>query len=293
MKSFSTAKELIDCANKKNTTISQVVLEQQAYEQQKSQDVIYDKMKEILHVMDESQKKGFLQNTLTPSGLSGTDAKKLRDFSNSDKTLLQGYVSKAAEMAIAISEYNASMGKIVAAPTAGSAGIVPASILSLLLENEVSEHQAVMSLMTASGIGIIISTNASLAGAQGGCQAECGSACAMASAALVELRGGSPKMCCDAAAIALKNFLGLICDPVAGLVECPCVKRNVNATVVAFSSAQMALSGIVSQIPLDEVIVTMKQVGDMMPSCYKETATGGLAITPTALNIQNKLFNEA
>ena len=190
-------------------------------------------------------------------------------------------------------EFNAAMGRIVAAPTAGSCGILPAALLTMQAEKQIPERDCVMSLFTASAVGMVIANNASLAGAQGGCQAECGSAAAMAAAAIVELAGGTPKMAEHAIAIAIKNILGLVCDPVAGLVEIPCIKRNASGVAGAFVAAELALAGIESAIPADEVIWTMKKVGDAMSSTLKETAEGGLAATPTGRRLHEHVFGTA
>ena len=181
------------------------------------------------------------------------------------------------------------MGRVVAAPTAGSCGILPAAVLTMQ-EKGCSEHDCVMALFTASAVGMVITTSASVAGAQGGCQAECGSAAAMAAAAIVELAGGTPRQAADAVAMALKNILGLVCDPVAGLVEIPCIKRNASGVAGAFVAAELALAGIESAIPADEVIVAMKKVGDAMSPALKETAEGGLAATPTARRLYEQVF---
>ena len=185
------------------------------------------------------------------------------------------------------------MGRIVAAPTAGSCGILPAALITMQEEKGCSDHDCVMALFTASAVGMVIANNASLAGAQGGCQAECGSAAAMAAAAIVELAGGTPKMAEHAIAIAIKNILGLVCDPVAGLVEIPCIKRNVSGVSIAFTAAEMALAGIESKIPVDECIQAMKSVGDSMCSALKETALGGLAMTPTGIQYAKRIYNTA
>ena len=182
------------------------------------------------------------------------------------------------------------MGRIVAAPTAGSCGILPGALLTFQKEKGASEQDCVMSLFTASAVGMVIAKNACLAGAQGGCQAECGSASAMAAAALVELAGGSPKMIAHGVAIALKNILGLVCDPVAGLVEIPCIKRNAAGVANALCAAEMALAGVHSAIPADEVILAMKRIGDAMSPALKETAEGGLAATPTGKRLYQQVF---
>ena len=184
------------------------------------------------------------------------------------------------------------MGKVCAAPTAGSCGIIPAAVLTMQEEHRISDDTAVRALFTASAIGMVIAQNASISGAEGGCQAECGSASAMAAAALVEMAGGTPQQVSHACAIALKNILGLVCDPVAGLVEIPCIKRNAMGTANAFVAAELALAGIESAIPADEVIIAMKRIGDSLPVSLKETADGGLADTPTARKLQEQFFGK-
>lgn len=196
----------------------------------------------------------------------------------------------AIAKALSVSELNAAMGRIVAAPTAGSCGILPGALIAYQKDKNADEKDCVMSMFTASAVGMVINNNACLAGAGGGCQAECGSASAMAAAALTELAGGSPEMAENAAAIALKNILGLVCDPVAGLVEIPCIKRNAGGVANALCAAEMALAGICSKIPADEVIVAMKHIGDSMSSSLKETALGGLAATPSGRAMYEQVF---
>lgn len=201
-----------------------------------------------------------------------------------------GFVNRAIARALAVSENNAAMGKIVAAPTAGSCGILPGTVVSLLSEGRCSREDAVMSMFTAGAFGMVIASKATIAGAEGGCQAECGSASAMAAAALVEIMGGAPERCADACAMAIKNQLGLVCDPVAGLVEIPCIKRNVSGVAIAFSSAEMALAGVESKIPVDECIDAMREVGCSIPNALRETAKGGLAATPTGERLREQVF---
>ena len=184
------------------------------------------------------------------------------------------------------------MGKIVAAPTAGSCGILPGAVLTLMELRNLERESAVMALFTAGAFGMVLAEKASVSGAQGGCQAECGSAAAMAAAALVEMAGGTPSMCAHACAIALKNQLGLVCDPVAGLVEIPCIKRNVGGVVIAFSAAEMALAGVESKIPVDECIQAMRAVGDSIPCSLRETSQGGLAATPTGQAMRRAVFGK-
>lgn len=191
---------------------------------------------------------------------------------------------------MAVAECNAGMGRIVAAPTAGSCGILPAALLTAQEEYHLTDDQLTDALLTAAMFGQIIARRASISGAAGGCQAECGSAAAMAAAALVELRGGTADMCAQACSFALMNSMGLVCDPVAGLVEIPCVYRNVGGVANAFSAADMALSGLRSPIPTDEVIDAMQSVGDQMPACLRETGEGGVAATPTARQIARRVL---
>ena len=188
-----------------------------------------------------------------------------------------------------MTELNASMGLIVAAPTAGSCGILPAVLVTAQEEKNYTDDKIVMSLFTAAGIGLVLAQNASIAGAEGGCQAECGSAASMAAGALTELAGGTVEQVSEAVALSLKNALGLTCDPVAGLVEVPCIKRNAFYAVNALVASDLALAGIRSVIPVDEVISAMKEIGDLMPIALKETAQGGLAATPTGKMISKRL----
>ena len=199
-------------------------------------------------------------------------------------------MSKAISRALAVAGCNASMGKIVAAPTAGSCGVLPGCLVSLYEDRGFPEKDLVMAMFTAGAVGMVIANRSSLAGAQGGCQAECGSASAMAAAALVEVMGGTPQQCSDACAMAISNQMGLVCDPVAGLVEIPCIKRNVSSLMIAFSSADMALAGIQAKIPADECMDAMREVGEALPNTLKETAKGGLATTPTGQMLKDQVF---
>lgn len=287
---YYSVKDLLQEAAIHNCRLSSLVLTQQAEQMELSEDEIYKKMQDNYQVMASCIKPGCDPNLKSTSGLTGGDAFKMRSAVKNGKNLTGSLMGGALYRALAVSELNASMGRIVAAPTAGSCGIVPAAILTMQEEYNLSERECVMSLFTASAIGMVIANNASLAGAQGGCQAECGSASAMAAAAIVELAGGSPEMIDSAVAISLKNILGLVCDPVAGLVEIPCIKRNASGVAGAFVAAEMALAGIKSAIPADEVIWTMKKVGDVMPTALKETAEGGLAATPTGKKLHQQVF---
>ena len=238
-------------------------------------------MGELL-VMRDSIHKGLDPEIKSVGGLIGGNAYRLQLRLQGGDYLVGSTLLKALSYALAVTEVNASMGKVVAAPTAGASGIVPGILLALQEDRFYSDEQLLGALLVAGAIGKIIAANASLSGAEGGCQAECGSASAMAAAAAVFLAGGSPDMCLSGAAMALKGLLGLVCDPVAGLVEVPCSKRNASSTANALACAEMALAGITSFIPFDEVVEAMARIGQLMSPTLKETATGGCAITPTA-----------
>ena len=289
---YSSLADIVNEAEKNSLPISNLVLNQQARQMEISREEIFGKMRENYKVMKECIEPGCKEDLRSTSGLTGGSAYKMRKASESGKSLTGSLMSGALYRALAVSELNAAMGRIVAAPTAGSCGILPAAVITMEQELNLSEDKCVMALFTASAVGMVIANNASLAGAQGGCQAECGSAAAMSAAAIVELAGGSPRMAQHAVAIALKNILGLVCDPVAGLVEIPCIKRNASGVAGAFVAAELALAGIESAIPADEVIISMKRVGDAMPSSLKETADGGLASTPTGKALHEKVFGK-
>lgn len=282
---------LCQAAEKAQTTISSLVLADQAEQMEQTSEELYERMKNNLHVMMDAVREGKNPLLRSASGLTGGDAAKMEAYAATGG-MTGGFLNRAMARALAVSEYNAAMGRIVASPTAGSCGILPGTVVSMLEEDRCDERAAVMALFTAGAIGMVIAEKASIAGAQGGCQAECGSASAMAAAALVELSGGTPTQAAHACAMAIKNQLGLVCDPVAGLVEIPCIKRNVSGIAIAFTSAEMALAGIESKIPVDECVLAMRQVGDMLPCALKETAQGGLASTPTGIRLKNQVFGE-
>ena len=284
--------ELVDQATAQGERISQIVLRDQAEQMDTEPQVLFRKMRENYHVMQESIQKGADPDIKSTSGLTGGDAWKLYSVYEKKKSLTGSFMAGAMWRALAVSELNAAMGRIVAAPTAGSCGILPAAIVTMQEEYSLDEYDCVMALFTASAVGMVIGNNASLAGASGGCQAECGSASAMAAAAIVELAGGTPQMSGEACAIAIKNILGLVCDPVAGLVEIPCIKRNAGSVTTAFMAAELALAGITSHIPADETILAMKRIGDTMPASLRETAEGGLAMTPTGQALNTRVFGE-
>ncbi len=223
------------------------------------------------------------------SGLVGGDGMKMRQYQLRGRSLSGSYVGDVIAEALSMAESNACMRRIVAAPTAGACGVLPAVLLPLCQRDSLTQRQILKGLYVASGVGAVIAHRASIAGASGGCQAEVGTASAMAAGALTAIRGGDSEQVCHAVAMALKNLLGLVCDPVAGLVEVPCVKRNVIGAVNAVSAADMALAGIESRIPADEVIDAMDQVGRRLPVEFRETALGGLAATPTGQKVKEKM----
>ena len=238
-------------------------------------------MLEALNVMRDSAAKGLDPNLRSVSRLTGGNAFKLMQAAQNGTTAGGSLVGRICARALAVAECNAAMGRIVAAPTAGACGILPAALLTMQEEYGYTDAQLVDALYVAGALGMIIANRASISGAQGGCQAECGSAAGMTAAAIVSLRGGTPEQAADACSFALMNLMGLVCDPVRGLVEVPCVFRNVGAVSVALSAADMALAGIACPIPCDEVIDAMRQVGDALPASLRETGEGGCAACPS------------
>lgn len=290
---YTSIAELVALASSKEQKISELVLHDQAAQLNMDQNLVFEKMLYNYQVMKDSIEKGNDPDIRSTSGLTGGDAAKLYQVYKDEKTLTGGFMAGAMWRALAVSELNAAMGRIVASPTAGSCGILPAAVATMQVEHHLSDEDCVMALFTASAVGMVIGNNACLAGAAGGCQAECGSASAMAAAAIVELAGGNPEMVGEAVAIVIKNILGLVCDPVAGLVEIPCIKRNASGVTTAFMAAELALAGIKSHIPADETILSMKQVGDVLPAALRETADGGLATTPTGQALRKQVFGDA
>ena len=282
--------ELVAEAEKKNVKISELVIEDQALSMEKSRLELFEKMQISFQVMMESVQVGMDKNQKSTSGLTGGEGYLMNEYASKDGGLCGDFMTKAVARALSVAGCNASMGKIVAAPTAGSCGILPGCLVSLFEDKGYREEDIIMSMFTAAAFGMVIANRASIAGAKGGCQAECGSAAAMAAAALVELKGGTPSQCADACAMAITSQMGLVCDPVAGLVEIPCIKRNASGLMIAFSSADMAMAGITARIPADECLDAMKEVGDLMASSLKETARGGLASTPTGQKLRDKVF---
>ena len=291
MLKYESMAELVAEATKRNITISRLVLEDQAKSLEKPESELYEQMEMNFNIMKDSVADGSRKDQRSTSGLTGGEGYLMSEYvKRADGGLSGTFMSKAIARALAVAGCNASMGKIVAAPTAGSCGVLPGCLVSLYEDRGFPEKDLVMAMFTAGAVGMVIANRSSLAGAQGGCQAECGSASAMAAAALVEVMGGTPQQCSDACAMAISNQMGLVCDPVAGLVEIPCIKRNVSSLMIAFSSADMALAGIEARIPADECMDAMREVGESLPSSLKETAKGGLATTPTGQKLKSQVF---
>ena len=287
---FSTGEELIRLCENEKITIAEVMLRHETETCERSRDELVNEMFENLMTMQESIRIGLEEDQETMTGLAGNNAEKLLAYV--EKSNMGPDMARICSAALAVAEVNASMGKIVAAPTAGSSGVIPAVLVMCSEKHSFTDRDLVNGLFAAGAIGIIIAKNASISGAEGGCQAEIGTASAMAAGALTELCGGTPAQALTAAAMALKNILGLVCDPVAGLVECPCIKRNAMGAANAVLCADMALSGVTSIIPFDEVVNAMRSVGRMMNVDLRETAKGGLAVTPTALEIAKRIHDE-
>ena len=290
MLSYESISELYKTAGALHKRIREIVLEDQAAQLEQPEETLIRQMEENLTVMLEAIENGSKPGVKSTSGLTGGDAYRLKQTIETGKHLCGDLMSNAIQMAMAVSEINAAMGKIVAAPTAGSCGILPGALGALIKVRGIPREEVALSLFTAGAIGMVVANKASIAGASGGCQAECGTASAMAAACIVELLGGTPEMAAHAVAIALKCILGLVCDPVAGLVEIPCIKRNASGVTLAFTAAEMALAGIKSAIPVDETVEALKRVGDGLPAALRETAQGGLAVTSTGQVLEQQVF---
>ena len=293
MLKYESIRELVTAAGEQGVRISELVLRDQAEAMEQTREELYERMRESFAVMRQAVELGQREDQRSMSGLTGGEGWRMKRYAETTGGGLCGpFMARAISRALAVAGCNASMGRIVAAPTAGSCGILPGCLVSLYEDRGFSEREVVMSMFTAGAFGMAIAAKSGIAGAQGGCQAECGSAAAMAAAALTELMGGTPAQCADACAIAIANQLGLVCDPVAGLVEIPCIKRNVSGLVIAFSSADLALAGVEPKIPADECVDAMRQVGEALPNTLKETAQGGLAATPTGQKLREQVFGK-
>ncbi len=277
---FKSIAELVSQAEEQGLRISGVMLLQEEEETGRPRETLIRDMERSLRVMREAAEKG-LAGVVSHSGMTGGDAKRLDSYIRAGNTLTDGTFLRALSYAVATNEVNASMGLICATPTAGSSGVLPGVLLAAQEKLGRPDADVVLALFCAGAVGYVIANNAMISGAAGGCQAEIGSASAMAASALVEMAGGTPAQCAQAAGMALKILLGLACDPLAGLVEVPCIKRNAGGAAVALAAAEMALAGIESNVPPDEVIQAMYLIGQSLPLSLKETAQGGLAATET------------
>ncbi len=286
---FRNVAELVELANLRKKKISEIMIEQEMELTGRSKEEILAQMELNLTIMEQAVEKG-LRGVQSHSGLTGGDAVLLHEYIKKGQFLSGETILDAVSKAVATNEVNAAMGTICATPTAGSAGVVPGTLFAVQNKLKPSREQMVSFLFTAGAFGFVMANNASISGAAGGCQAEVGSASGMAAAAIVEMAGGTPEQSAEAMAITLKNMLGLVCDPVAGLVEVPCVKRNAMGAANAMIAADMALAGITSRIPCDEVIEAMYKIGQTMPVALRETAQGGLAATPTGRSLEAKIF---
>lgn len=291
---FDSIRETIDYAVENNMSFAYIMVKEEMELSGKSRDEVRAQMKQNLDVMRDAVIKGTTGDGVeSVTGYTGHDAAKLRDY-NETHHALSGYeMIDAVKGAIATNEVNAAMGIICATPTAGSSGTIPGALFKLEKTHDLTEEQMIDFLFTSALFGRVVANNASVAGATGGCQAEVGSASAMAAAAAVAIFGGSPEASGHAMALAISNLLGLVCDPVAGLVEIPCVMRNAIGSGNALISADLALAGIESRIPVDEVIEAMDKVGRNLPASLRETGLGGLAGTPTGEAIKRKIFGTA
>lgn len=286
--SFKSLSEIVEKAKTAKKEFWQIIIKDDMKEQGTSFEVSFEKMKGMYLAMKNAD-KNYDPALRSASGLSGGDGAKLEEFKKQKNRLLGDFMTEVMEKAVKMGESNACMKRIVAAPTAGSCGIIPAVLLTYEKQCNVSEEKIVQALFVAAGIGEVIAQNACISGAQGGCQAEIGSSSAMAAGALTSLDGGTNDDILNSVALALKSMLGLTCDPVAGLVEVPCIKRNVSGAVNAVVASQMTKAGVKSAIPADEVIDSMGRIGKLIPACLRETGEDGLAATPTGLMIMQKM----
>ncbi len=288
---FNYGYDIIQYTKQKGCSFSQAVLDYEVDLTEVSAQDILKKLDRYLDTMEQSATRALDTPLTTVGGLISGDSKRVNDYLAKGNTICGDIVVKAMALALSCSEVNASMGRICATPTAGACGIVPAAIISVGDRENISRDKRIEALLVASGIGIIIEKNASISGAKGGCQAECGSASAMACGGIIHMLGGTPEMCLEGAAICLKNIMGLVCDPVAGLVESPCAKRNASGVVNALLSADLVMAGVRSVIPFDEVVTAMDSVGRLMSPTLRETAKGGIAATKTAKAITRRFYD--
>lgn len=282
----------MDACKEQNKTLYELQVQEEMEANELSRDDVYNYLRKTYEIMKKSATAGLETPITSMSGMTGKNAFKVNEYSVNSKTISGPLITKAMARALSTSEINASMGKIVAAPTAGASGILPATLVTMQDEFDYSDEEILNALLTASAVGEIIAVNATISGAEGGCQAECGAAAAMAAAAIIELRGGTMEDVFTAASFALKNVMGLICDPVCGLVEYPCNLRNASGVVNAIISADLTLAGVEALIPFDETVGAMGNVGKELPVSLKETAIGGIAGTETAQRLYEEFLDK-
>ena len=288
---YHNLKELLQQAEDHEVLLSEIVLQNEIEQFGTTKDKIYQKLEERYHVMEKAAVRALGERLETAGNLISGIAMQQNEYTAKGQTLCGEFMNTAMAMALSGSEVNASMGRICAAPTAGACGIVPAVLISIEKARNCSKEAMLNAILTSSGIGTIMMKNATIAGAEGGCQAECGVAAAMAAAAGVELCGGTPAQSVWAAVLALVNCMGLVCDPIAGLVQVPCAQRNASQTVNALTCIDLAMAGMTLPVTPDEVVESMYKVGRMLPPQLRETAQGGLAATQSAQEIQKKIFS--
>ena len=289
---FISGKNLLDVCQKEGKSISTIMMEREVDHGELSKEEIIEKLDTVLSIMDSSAKTPIAEPRRSIGGLIGGEAKKLDQFRRDGKNLCGDTLSRAIAYSMGVLEVNATMGLIVAAPTAGSSGIVPGVILALEETQNLDKETMQRGILNASALGYIMMRNASVSGAEAGCQAEVGAASAMASSAACEIMGGTPEMCLMAASLCISNLLGLVCDPIAGLVESPCQARNAIGVANALTCAELALAGVTQPIPFDEMVDAMYTVGKSLPFELRETAMGGCAGTPTGCDLSCRIYGE-
>ena len=287
---YHNLQELLNIATEREVPLWKIILENEMKLSQMTEDEVFVNLSRRYKVMEASAHKAMEQNLHVKGSLINGLAYSQNQYAKEGNTLSGELINHVMALALSSSEVNVAMGKICAAPTAGSCGILPAVLIGVKEVKNLSEREVLQGLLTASGVGAIVVKNATVAGAEGGCQAECGVAAAMAAAAAVEMSGGSAQMALHAFSLVIINVMGLVCDPIAGLVQVPCAQRNASQAVNAIICADMALAGMKCIVPADEVVEAMYQVGKQLPSELRETALGGLAVTPTAKNIREEIF---
>jgi L-serine dehydratase len=288
---FTSGAALLALCEKNNMTISEVMIQREIKVIGGDPNEIMQRMAHSYEIMKNAVKTSLEGNITTMGGLIGGEACKMHHYNQEAIPVCGTIMAKAAAYAMGVLEVNASMGLIVAAPTAGSSGVIPGTFLAVQEDFKFTDAQMIDALFNAGAVGYLVTRNATVAGAEGGCQAEIGTASAMAASAVTQLMGGTPKQCLNAASMTFSNLLGLVCDPVGGLVEAPCQKRNALGASNALVCAQTALSGIGSLIPFDEMVDAMFRVGKSLPTELRETALGGSAVTPTGCQLCQSIFH--